>query len=50
LPLFIKELLKEDIRFLGGLAFGFYFGLFWCGKLWEGKRITEGKELLKENC
>jgi hypothetical protein len=31
------------------LAFGFHFGLwlwtFWCGKLLEGKRITEGKRI-----
>jgi hypothetical protein len=36
-------------------AFGFYFGLwlgffalgFWCGKLLEGKRTTEGKRIVK---
>jgi uncharacterized RDD family membrane protein YckC len=35
------------------LGFGFYFGLwlgfllwaFWCGKLLEGKGITEGKRI-----
>jgi hypothetical protein len=45
----------------GGLeAFCFYFGLlvwrflglwllaFWCGELWEGKRITDGKRIAKE--
>jgi hypothetical protein len=35
---------------LGFLAFGFGdLGLlaFWCGRLWEGKRIAEGKRLLK---
>jgi hypothetical protein len=25
------------------LLLGLYFGLFWCGKLLEGKRIVEGK-------
>jgi uncharacterized RDD family membrane protein YckC len=53
LPLFIKEPLKEGLRFL---AFGFYFGLwlgfllwaFWCGKLLEGKGITEGKRMAKD--
>jgi hypothetical protein len=60
LILFIKGL-KESWGLLPwtfALGFGGFFGLcfflgaFWCGKLLEGKRITEGKrtagELLKE--
>jgi hypothetical protein len=35
----------------GLFAFGFYFGLwlwaFWCGKLLEGKRITEEKRIAR---
>jgi hypothetical protein len=49
-----KRTLKEDRGFLG--RFGFWLWLwallwaFWCGKLLDGKRITEGKEFLKGNC
>jgi hypothetical protein len=60
LLLFIKDPLKEEgglglgLWLFGALAFGFgfcfLFFVFWCGKLLEGKRITEGKELLKGNC
>jgi hypothetical protein len=35
---------------LGFFHFGLWLWAFWCGKLLEGKRITEGKELLKGNC
>jgi hypothetical protein len=39
--------LKGDLRLLL-FAFGFYFGLVWCGKLLEGKRITEGLRIAKK--
>jgi uncharacterized RDD family membrane protein YckC len=28
-------------------AFAFSFGVFWCGKLLEGKGITKGKRIAK---
>jgi hypothetical protein len=30
------------------LGFGLGFSAFWCGKLLERKRITEGKRMAKE--
>jgi hypothetical protein len=54
-----KRLLKKSLGLLvfafgfaleGFLGCGFCFELFGVGSFWKGKRITEGKELLKRNC